>query len=188
MIKIVEHETTDGDSLEVIEARRIIPADFGVLRMIRKRNECLKPSGFILKFPQFEEVVNTVFIRFNMTVEHGCIRPETNRMRDFHDFKPARTRYLLGADLIANPVGEDLRAAARHNLQTRVTKSRQYLTHAESADARKIVNLNGGKSLDAQLRVAFADRGDEGEVEFKRPVGVQTADDMHLGKGGPRSG
>ena len=73
--------------------------------MKRKKHERLKAACLILQVTQGEQVVDALLDRLDVSVHHGRIRTDAERMRRAHTVQPLRTRCLFRADDRAHAVG-----------------------------------------------------------------------------------
>ena len=81
MRKVVEHQAADGDLLDVEHAggfRQMLQRR--VVGMERQRDEGLEAAGFVLQRAQLEQVVDAVFVVFDVAVEHGRVRFQSDLM------------------------------------------------------------------------------------------------------------
>src|SRR5215469_559047 len=87
-----------------------------VVGMECERNERLEAPGFVLQSAQLVEMVNPVFIIFDVAIEHGGIRFQTDLMRQTRGFEPLVSVDLVVADDVADAVGEDFGASSRKRI------------------------------------------------------------------------
>ena len=83
-----------------------------VVGMERQRNERLEAVGLVLQRAQLEQVVDPVFVVFDVAVEHGGIRLQPDLVRQLRRIQPLVAVDLVVADDVAHAVGKNLRAAA----------------------------------------------------------------------------
>ena len=96
MGNVVEHQPPDRDLLNVGHSR-------GLWQMLQRsivgvegqRNECLKPVRLVLQIAQSEEMIYTILVVLDVTVEHGAVRLEPDLVRDTSRVEP-----LLSIDLV----------------------------------------------------------------------------------------
>src|SRR5271166_570185 len=73
--KVIEHQTADGDLLDVEHSgSRKQMLQRRVRRMKSEWNKRLEAARLILQGTEFEQVINAVFVVFDMAVEHGGVR------------------------------------------------------------------------------------------------------------------
>ena len=83
MREVVEHQAADRDLLDVEHAgglRQVLQRR--VVGMKRQRDEGLESVRFVLQGAQLEQVVDAVFVIFDVAVEHGGIRLQANLVRE----------------------------------------------------------------------------------------------------------
>ena len=81
-----------------------------VLRMEGQRNERLEAACVVLQGAQLQQVVDPVFIVFDVTVKHCRVRLQADFVRGARDLQPLAAVDLVVADDVADAVGEDFRA------------------------------------------------------------------------------
>src|SRR5580765_7399985 len=112
MGEIVEYQAAYGNLLNVKHA-----AGFGqvlqrrVVRVERLRNEGLGAMGFILQGPEFEQMINPVFVVRDVAVKHSCIRFQANLMRELGGVQPLVSVNLVIANYVTHAVGKNLCAS-----------------------------------------------------------------------------
>src|ERR1700690_364599 len=87
-------------------------------------------------------------------------------------------------DFGVHAVVENLRAAAGQAAQAGVAQGQEGIFNVEPRDAAEMNDLNGGESLDVQLRAGGADAAEHLKVIIEFQPRVQSADDMDLGRAG----
>ena len=103
------------------------------------------------------------------------------------DLKPARGIDLVVADLSANPLCKDLRAAPREAVESCITEGQQDLFIGHVILLGVVVNLYGRKPLDVEVWTLVLQRAKQVGVVRERQVGIEPIDDVHFGhKSGPQ--
>ncbi len=69
--------------------------------------------GFILQRAQLHQVIHTVLVVFDVTVQHGCVGLEADLMGLLGGFEPLVSVDLVIADDVPHAVGENFCAASR---------------------------------------------------------------------------
>ena len=64
-------------------------------------------------------MVDPVFIVLNMTVQHRCIRLQSDLMRQLCRIQPLIAVNLVVANDMSHPIGKNLRASARQRIHAR---------------------------------------------------------------------
>src|SRR5580692_2322915 len=72
----------------------------------------LEPAGFILQRSKFEQVIDPVFVAFNVAVKHGCVRFQSYLVRDLCRVEPLIAIDLVIADDVPDAIGKNLSAPA----------------------------------------------------------------------------
>ena len=80
--------------------------------MKRQRDEGLEAVRLVLQCAQLQQVVDAVFVIFDVAVQHRGIRFQADLVRGARRVEPLVAVNLVIADDVADAVGKDLRAAA----------------------------------------------------------------------------
>jgi hypothetical protein len=83
-----------------------------VVGVKRQRDERLEPAGVVLQRARAQHVVHALLHRLDVPVEHRHVCAHTEAMRETVNGQIAIRAALVVADLLADAVREDLRAAA----------------------------------------------------------------------------
>ena len=111
--EIVEHQAADGDLLDVEHPcglRQMLQRR--VVGMESQRDEGLEAAGFILQAAQLEQVIDAVFVVFDVAIEHGRVGFQTDLVGELRGLEPLVAVDFVIADDVADAVGENLGAAA----------------------------------------------------------------------------
>ncbi len=113
VVEVVEHQTGDGDCFEVVDGvgageRR----EGGARRVEGERNEALEAAGLVLLLAEADEVVDAVFDRFDVAVEHRGVGLEAGLVNFARKLEPAVAVAFVVADARARRLGENLGTAA----------------------------------------------------------------------------
>ena len=84
----------------------------GVVGMERQRNKRLEAAGLVLQRAQLEQVIDAVFVVFDVAVEHGRVGVQSDLVGESRSVEPLVAVDLVVADDVAHAVGENLGAAA----------------------------------------------------------------------------
>src|SRR6266850_2526751 len=117
MGKIIEHQAADGEVLDVQEtggSGQVLQRS--VVWMEGERNERLESAGFILQGSEFHQVVDPVFVIFNVAIEHGRIRPQTQPVGNARRFQPLGAINLVVAYDAAYAVRKNFCTATRQRI------------------------------------------------------------------------
>src|ERR1017187_7296059 len=89
MREVVEHEAADRDLLDIQHAGGFWQVLQGrVIGMESQRDESLEAAGFVLQRAQFEQMIDAVFVVFDMAVEHGCVGLQPDLVGDSRSVEP----------------------------------------------------------------------------------------------------
>src|SRR3954471_9824582 len=87
--------------------------------MESQRNECLEAAGLVLQRAQLHQVINTVFVILDVTVEHGRVRTEPELVSHARRIEPLLTVQLVVTDDSTHAVGKYFCAAAGKRVHSR---------------------------------------------------------------------
>src|ERR1039458_2001030 len=184
MREVVEHEAADRDLLDIQHAGGFWQVlQRRVIGMESQRDEGLEASGFVLQRAQFEQMIDAVFVVFDMAVEHGCVGLQPDLVGDSRSVEPLVAIDLVVADDVANPVGKYFRAAAGQRIHAGGFQLFQRLPNGKLSALRKICDLDHGEGFEMHLGKALLESGAEIEEILKRKVGMQSANDVELRDG-----
>jgi hypothetical protein len=114
MRHVVEHQPRDRmHSQRIGRGRRRQLLHLVVVRMKGQRDERLETAGVVLDRPHAQHVINPLFQRLDVPVQHGDVRAHPETMRETMDVEIAIGPALVVTDFLPDPFREDLRAAAR---------------------------------------------------------------------------
>src|ERR671931_4427 len=90
-----------------------------VVGMERERDERLQASGLVLQRPRSQHVIDTLFVRLDVTVEHREVATHAEPVRLPVDLEISLRAALVVADLPPYALSEDLGAAAWKRVESR---------------------------------------------------------------------
>src|SRR5208283_1462020 len=91
----------------------------GVVGVKSQWDESLEAAGFILQIAELEQVIDAVFVVFDVTVEHGRVRLQTDLVSQLRGFQPLVAIDFVIANDVPYPVSENLGPAAGQRIDTR---------------------------------------------------------------------
>ena len=119
MFNVIEIDAADREVAKLIESGR--PWDAGERRALGlegERNKAGETSRFILELPQLSQVVDPVFVRLDVPVEHRASAAATHPVPGSMHVKPFRSAFLAPAQFIAHSRIENLGAAPSERTET----------------------------------------------------------------------
>src|SRR5689334_11899401 len=149
--------------------------------MKRQRDECLEAAGFILQRAQLQQVIDAVFIVFNVPVQHGCIGLQPKLVREARGVEPLLAVDLVIANNVANALSKDLGAAARQRVHACFLQLDKRVAKAELGNLGQESDLDHRERLDVHAGKALLEAGDQVQKILERQVGMQAADNVELG-------
>src|SRR5215468_1090771 len=105
-------------------------------------------------------MVDALFFRFYVAVEHGGVRPQTYFMRFACQGEPHLTADLVIADDSAHARMENFRTAAWAGIYARCFHFLQSLFDGQLRDAREIVDFDHREGLEVYMRVTLFQSAD----------------------------
>ena len=169
--------------------RESTPVGAGQVRELRarrvegERDEALEAARLVLLLAQTDEMVDAVFDRFDVAVEHRRVGLQTGRVDLARELEPALRRRVLCAQILervgsrkisAPPPGHESIPASR--------ELRDHLLVRHLVEAREEIELDHRQRLQVELRELRLERGEQIGVVAKGQLGVQPADDVQLGR------
>jgi hypothetical protein len=88
--------------------------------MKRQRNKRLEAARLILQRAQLEQVIDAVFVVFDVAVEHGRVRLQPDLVRQARRVEPFIAVNLVIADDVPHAVGKNFGAAAGQRIDARL--------------------------------------------------------------------
>src|SRR6267378_2942365 len=162
--KIIEHETADSDLLDVEHAggsRQMLQRS--VRRMERQWDESLEAAGLILQSTQLQQVIDSILIVLDVSIEHGGIGFEADLMSQPRRVEPLVAINLVIANDVPHAVGENLGSPARQRIHTRLFHLDERLTYGKLRALCKVGDLYHGEGLHVHLRETFLQSGNQVE-------------------------
>src|SRR6202000_1095181 len=95
---------------------------------------------------QLQHVVNAVFVVLHMAVEHGSVRAQPEPVRSTRRLQPLPAIDLVVADDVAHAVGEDLRSAAGHRVDTGILQLHQHFGKPSLRPRTRARKYSSGRS------------------------------------------
>src|SRR5258708_2188494 len=160
VLEIVEEEPADGEIPEVIETgrRRPLPSELDsklvVVRVISERNVGEEAVGLVLEIAKHREMLNSVLNGLDVSVKHRAVRSNPEPVRGPMDIDPVLGRELFIGDRHAHALAEDFGSAAGQGVQSGVAQGCEDMLDRKFINARDMRDLDCGKRLDVNLRVA----------------------------------
>ena len=156
MVEVVEDQSCHSDHAKIFpRSRRSNAFEFRIFRMEREADECLESARLILDITKCEEMLKSLFYRFDMPVEHRGIREDAEFVRRFHNGDPLCCRRLVGADLFADRIIEYLRTTAGERVKPCFVKSRQHFFDREVCDLCEMDDLDRCECFEMYIREMF---------------------------------
>ena len=180
---VVEHQARHGvHAQRVGSGRRRQLAHLVVVGMKRQRDEGLKSAGLVLQRAGAQHVIDALFVRLDVAVQHRDVRFHPEAMRDAMNRQPPIGVSLVVADLLAHPLGEDFGSSAGQRREPRVHQLAQHLFVGLSVEIGEERDLHRRKALQMDLGPDAFEAPKQLEVILERQVGMQAVDDVHFGE------
>src|SRR5882762_89025 len=117
-----------------------------------QRNKGLKAIGLILHGTQAEQMIDTVFVVLDVTVQHGRIRPQANLMSRARSVQPFLAVNLVIADDMPNMIAENLRPASGKRIDPSFFQLYKRLSNRELGSLGQVGNLHHRERLQGHLK------------------------------------
>src|SRR4029077_787044 len=188
MGNIVEHQSTDGDVLEIVEARRrgSGPAErlaqLIVVGVIRQRDVGEEAARLVLERAQGEQVVHPVRHGFDMAVQHRAVRRQADPVRLPMHRQPFLAGELLVGNGGARGGAEYFGAATGKARDAGVFQGDQDVRDRQLLDAREVRDLDRCEGLDMHSGVARLEAAEHVDVVAEPQLGMQAPHDVKLAR------
>ena len=171
----------DGERAQVIEAGRLGAGELGVVGLIAPRDEGGEAAGLVLQRAQPQQMLEALLVGLDRPVHHRRGRAKAGPMRVAHDVQPLVGRRLaVAVQLPADPVHENLRAAAGNAVQARRDQPIDHRRDRQLREAREMNDLRGRKRVQLEVGIALLDRAEQILVPRQRQVGIVTTLEQEL--------
>jgi len=98
MRQVVEHQTADGDGLEILDAGSRGDPRQAVVRCLKGQgNEAQKPTRQVLEVSQGKQVFQPFLDGFEVAIQHGCVGLDAQLVGFPDNSKPVGPGRLVGA-------------------------------------------------------------------------------------------
>jgi hypothetical protein len=162
--------------------RRGQPAHLIVVGVERERDERLESAGLVLQRARAQHVIDALFRRLDVPVEHRHIRTHAEPVRETVNVQVAIGSALVVTDLLADALGEDLGAATRQRIETGRHELAQDLLVGLAIEIGEERDLDGGKALQMDGRTYPFEPAQEVRVVVERQLRVEAVDDVDFGQ------
>ena len=180
MRDVVHVEARERQRPHVVPARRLLTAELRVARLKRPGDEGAEAARLVLQAPHLLHVLDALRHRLAEADDHRRRALHADGMRAFHDMQPVVRHDLLGADLAAHLVNEDLRAAARQAVEARRLQPLERLEDGEPRLAREVLDLCRRERMDGDRRIRLLDQAQHLLVIREAELRVEPALDHDL--------
>ena len=99
--------------------------EFSIPRVKGERYEGLKSAGFILQPAELKEVIDSVSVGFEVSVEHGSVGAEAETVSGAHGIKPFIRVRLAVTEILSQGGVEDLGASPGHGAEAGSPETRE---------------------------------------------------------------
>src|SRR5436190_19166694 len=136
MVNVIEVNATDGKIAKLLERRsRFDVSEHGCLRFKSKRNESGKAPCFILQFAQLPQVVDPLWQRLNVSIEHRASAAATHIVPGPMNIQPFRGAFFAVTNLITHRRIENFGPAPSHGIETRLAQRVERIANRHAEDA-----------------------------------------------------
>ena len=107
----------------------------------------------VLLSSQLVQVIDAVFERLDVAVEHGAGAAPPESVPGAMDVQILLAAFLAGGDAAADLLAEDLRAAAGEGFETRILQFQEGVPNTLLGEPSQMQNFHGGEALELQARI-----------------------------------
>src|ERR1700736_1810682 len=183
MIDIIEINPAHGEVTQLLDGRSAFDvSEHSRLRFKRERNKAAKAYRFVLKLTELSQMVDAMFERLDVAVEHRASAATAHPMPDPMDIEPFLGRLLTAANPVAYFCVKNLRAATSDGAQTVFAQKLERVRnrHLENSIC-EMTNLDRGESFNVQARIESAQTIQQFQIPFLFQGWMQTTDHVHFG-------
>src|SRR5579883_2128506 len=130
-----------------------------VVGMEGERDEGLKAAGLVLQAAELEQVVDPVFVVFDVAVEHGGVGFEAYLVGYAGGVEPLIAIDFVVADDVADAVGEDFGAAPGKRVDSGGLELLEGLADRELGALGQVGDFHHREGLEVDLREALLEAG-----------------------------
>ena len=120
--------------------------------MERQRDERLEPAGLVLQRARPQHVIDALFGRLDVPVEHRHVGAQAEPVRGPVDLEVPLGAALVVGDLPAHALGEDLGAAARQRIEPGRHQLAQHLLVGHPVEVGEERDLDRREALQMNAR------------------------------------
>ena len=135
----------------------------------------------VLLAPQLVQVIDAVFERLNVAVEHGAGAAAPQSVPGTMDIQILLAAFLAGRDAAADLLAEDLRATAGEGFETCFLQFLKGVPNTLLGQPSQVQNFHGGEAFELQARIDRLQGPQEPSVVGEGQRWVQPADDVKFG-------
>ena len=158
-----------------------MPASSVCVGLIAPRDERGEAAGLVLQRAQPQQMLEALLVGLDRPVHHRRGRPQAGPMRVAHDVEPLVGRRLaVAVQLPADPVDENLGAAAGNAVEARRDQPIDDRRHRQLREAREVNDFRRRKRVQLEVGIALLDRAEQILVPRQRQVGIVTALEQQL--------
>ena len=181
MREVVEQQPRCRDHPQIELPRCLGKVSEGRVRRVeRQRDEPREAAGLVLEGAQAQQVVHAVFGGLDGAVEDRSVRSDTEEVALPRDLEPALARDLVLADHVADPLLENLGAAARAGVHAGVLQLADGVGDRAVSDSRDPVELDHRPRLAVHAGEPLLQSAEKPGVVLEGPGRVEASDDVKL--------
>lgn len=178
---IIEVEAADGEGAEGVGAGGgAADIELVIFGLVGEGDEAGEALGLVLQLAEVVEVIDAVFERFEVAVEHGAGATTAELVPLLVEVEPFLGGFFAAGDGFADFGAEDFGAAAGEGVEPGFFEGLEDLGDWEFSDAGEVEDFDGGEAFELELGAdgfeGFQHIGVVGEGEG----GVEAADDMEF--------
>src|SRR6185437_874532 len=148
--------------------------------VISKRDVREKTARLILQIAQHGQVLDAIPHSLDVTVQHRAVAADPEPVRDAMHLDPVFRGELLVGDIGAHGLAEHLGPAAGQRIESGFAQRNQDVLDGHLVDACDVRDLDRGKCLDVDVRMALLEAAEHVGVVLQAGLHVEAADDVEL--------
>ena len=182
MVNVIEVNATDSEIAKLLKSGSgLYVREHRRLRLESKWDETGETASFILQCAKLSQMIDPVFERLDMAVEHRASAAASHSVPGSMDIKPFLRRFLAATNLITHRGIENLGAAAGDRTETSLTQKLQSIANRHAKNpSREVPDFDGGESFDMQIGIERAKAAHESEIPIFLQSRMQAADHVYF--------
>src|SRR5438270_11029555 len=155
--------------------------ELGLRRIKSQWNKTLESAGLILLLAESNEMIDAIFHRFDMPVEHGRICFKAGRVNLPGQIQPARRVALVGTDHRARRLPKYFSSASRARIKTGIDQLSDHILIIHFVKMSEVIEFDHRESFQMELWIFVLQGRKQVRKVTQREFRIQAARDVQFG-------